>query len=408
MKMTREESIRNFREHWASLAITGTDDKKEYLSRHGFPYISCDCFLCEYATNGMEKDCNKCPIEWPETRTDMEYDACIRSFYGDWEGAESPEERKRLAAIIRDLPEKQEVKLKPKFSVGDKVYPVSKTVPGFEDDIKEDVHWQKSEPRGYFFVTDIDEYKTKSTGKTVYVCNFRKNTTTGNYFFESDLRPYVEPEKDEEPRFQRGDKVVPIGISWADWTLERYFNCQSPIPKFLRKNGYLYVAEYRDGQYYCGSDNLQGRDRFYPSELIPYVEPEKKREPAFKVGDKVKVVKETHDWGEVKPGDIGVITKVLDGLYFADFPAQKSWHGKEECFELVTSINRCPEDKAVTVQTITIEFKGPKTICTIENQFGTFKGRAKCHPTVHWNEKTGADLALKRAVEKFNEYQPDA
>lgn len=327
MKMTREESIRNFREHWASLAITGTDDKKEYLSRHGFPYISCDCFLCEYATNGMEKDCNKCPIEWPETRTDMEYDACIRSFYGDWERAGTPAERKRIAAIIRDLPEKQEVKLKPKFSVGDKVYPVSKTVPGFENNIKEDVHWQKSEPRGYFFVTDIDEYKTKSTGKTVYVCNFRKNTTIGNYFFESDLRPYVEPEK--------------------------------------------------------------------------------KREPAFKVGDKVKAVKETHCWGEVKPGDIGVITKVLDGLYVADFPAQKGWRGKEECFELATSINRCPEDKTVTVQTITIEFKGPKTICTIENQFGTFKGRAKCHPTVHWNEKTGADLALERAVEKFNEYQPD-
>ena len=327
MKMTREESIRNFREHWASLAITGTDDKEEYLRRHGFPYISCNCFLCEYATNGMERDCNKCPIEWPETRTDMEC-ACSRSFYGDWEGAESPEERKRLAAIIRDLPEKQEVKLKPKFSVGDKVYPVSKTVPGFENNIKEDVHWQKSEPRGYFFVTDINEYKTKSTGKTVYVCNFLKNTTAGNYFFESDLRPYVEPEK--------------------------------------------------------------------------------KWEPAFKVGDKVKAVKETNLWGEVKPGDIGVITKVLDGLYVADFPAQKGWLGKEECFELATSINRCPEDKTVTVQAITIEFKGPKTICTIENQFGTFKGRAKCHPTDHWNEKTGADLALERAVEKFNEYQPDA
>ena len=239
--MTKEEAIRNFREHWASLAITGTDDKRDYLRRHGFQNISCDCFLCEYATNGMEKDCNKCPIEWPETRTDMEEYACSRSFYGDWERAESPEERKRLAAIIRDLPEKQEVKLKPKFSVG----------------------------------------------------------------------------------------------------------------------------------------------------------------------DKVKAVKETSCWGKVKPGDIGVITKVLDGLYVADFPAQKSWHGKEECFELATSINHCPEDKTVTVQTITIEFKGPKTICTIENQFGTFKGRAKCHPTNQWNEKTGADLPLERAVEKFNEYQPD-
>ena len=324
--MTKEEAIRNFREHWASLAITGTDDKRDYLRRHGFQNISCNCFLCEYATNGMKRDCNKCPIEWPETRTDM-YHACSRSFYGDWERAESPEERKRLAAIIRDLPEKQEVKLKPKFSVGDKVYPISKTVPGFVRDIELDIHWRKSKERGYFFAVGIEESLTKSAGKTVYICSYLKDATIGNYFFESDLRPYVEPEK--------------------------------------------------------------------------------KWEPAFKVGDKVKAVKETHDWGKVRPGDIGVITKVLNGLYVADFPAQKGWIGKEECFELATSINHCPEDKTVTVQTITIEFKGPETICTIKNQFGTFKGKAKCHPTDQWNEKTGADLALGRAVEKFNEYQPD-
>ena len=213
------------------------------------------------------------------------------------------------------------------FSVGDKVYPISKTVPGFVRDIELDIHWRKSKERGYFFAVGIEESLTKSAGKTVYICSYLKDATIGNYFFESDLRPYVEPEK--------------------------------------------------------------------------------KWEPAFKVGDKVKAVKETHDWGKVRPGDIGVITKVLNGLYVADFPAQKGWIGKEECFELATSINHCPEDKTVTVQTITIEFKGPETICTIKNQFGTFKGKAKCHPTDQWNEKTGADLALGRAVEKFNEYQPD-
>lgn len=342
MKMTREESIRNFREHWASLAITGTDDKKEYLSRHGFPYISCDCFLCEYATNGMEKDCNKCPIEWPETRTDMEY-ACSRSFYGDWEGAESPEERKRLAAIIRDLPERQEVKLKPKFSVGDKVYPVSKTVPGLENDIKEDVHWQKSEPRGYFFVTDIDEYKTKSTGKTVYVCNFRKNTTTGNCFFESDLRPYVEPEKKREPAFEVGDKV--------------------------RVKNNLIPNKYYDGVRFA----YEMRQYSNKETIIAQIDKRTDNQEGYRLN-------------------------IDKGL----------WYWSESMLELIPSINRCPEDKTVTVQTITIEFKGPKTICTIENRFGTFKGRAKCHPTDHWNEKTGADLALERAFEKFNEYQFNA
>jgi hypothetical protein len=161
MKMTREEAIRNFREHWASLAISGSKDKGDYLRRHGFQDIFSDCFLCHYVMDGVERDCRKCPIQWPRTRNDMEY-PCGWSFYGDWACAESPEERKRIAAIIRDLPEK----------------------------------------------------------------------------------------------------------------------------------------------------------------------------PAFKVGDKVIVVKETHGWGKIGPGDIGVITKVLDGLYFADFPAQKSWLGKEECFEL--------------------------------------------------------------------------
>ena len=322
MKMTRKEAIRLHRELWGWLAENPMKQKTDY-PKFKTECVRNDCYLCEFAGS----QCAKCPVEWPKPRY-VSPCYCMKSYFGEWDDAKLPEERSRLAAIIRDLPEKQEVKLKPKFSVGDKVYPVSKTVPGFENNIKEDVHWQKAEPRGYFFVTDIDEYRTKSTGKTVYVCNFRKNTTTGNYFFESDLRPYVEPEK--------------------------------------------------------------------------------KWEPAFKVGDKVKAVKETNCWGEVKPGDIGVITKVLDGLYVADFPAQKGWLGKEECFVLATSINHCPEDKTVTVQTITIEFKGPKTICTIKNQFGTFKGRAKCHPTVHWNEKTGADLALERAVEKFNEYQPDA
>ena len=185
MKLTREEAIRLHRELWGWLAENPMKQKTDY-PKFKTECVRNDCYLCEFAGS----QCAKCPVEWPKPRY-VSPCHCMESYFYEWDDAKLPEERSRLAAIIRDLPEKQEVKLKPKFSVGDKVYPVSKTVPGFENNIKEDVHWQKSEPRGYFFVTDIDEYRTKSTGKTVYVCNFRKNTTTGNYFFESDLRPML-------------------------------------------------------------------------------------------------------------------------------------------------------------------------------------------------------------------------
>jgi hypothetical protein len=250
MRMTREEAIRNFREHWASLAITGSNDKEDYLRRHGFPHICCNCFLCEYAEENDIRDCDKCPVEWPVTNTDMDY-KCDRSFYGYWERAKSPEERKRLAAIIRDLPEKKEVKAEPKLKVGDRV-------------------------------------RVKSNG--------RVGTIKG---IQDKWPPYIGVEFDE-PIFNG-------------------HNFNDHLPK--GKDGHCYF--YNEGQL----------------ELLP--------------------------------------------------------------------INHCPEDKTVPVQTITIKFKGPETICTIKNQFGTFKGKAKCHPTDQWNEKTGADLALGRAAEKFNEYQPD-
>jgi hypothetical protein len=53
----------------------------------------------------------------------------------------------------------------------------------------------------------------------------------------------------------------------------------------------------------------------------------------FKVGDSVVAVNESHGWGEVKKGDIGVVkTLESDGRYYVDFPNQKNWIGTEECF----------------------------------------------------------------------------
>ena len=430
MKMTKEEAIRNFREHWASLAISGSEDKNEYLRRHGFPHICCNCFLCEYAEEDDIKDCDKCPVEWPETNTDMDY-KCGSSFYGYWERAKSPEERKRLAAIIRDLPEKKEPKPEPKFSIGDKVYPVSKTVPEFEKDIEDDAHWRNSKQRGYFFVTDIDENKTKATGETVYICNYRDGYADGNYFFESDLRPCVEPTP--KPKFKPGDRIrikpmseiqmiVDAGPVFGGWShgMTEYTEKVYTVQRFI--NGMDGVFGYRLREIFYSWD-----ERFLD---LVVDEPEVKKEypkeidgewvggqPKLKVGDRVRV-KSNGRVGTIKgiqdkwPPYIGVEfdEPIFNGHNFNDhLPKGKDGHCyfyNEGQLELPPH-NHCPEDKTVPVQTITIKFKGPETICTIKNQFGTFKGKAKCHPTDQWNEKTGADLALGRAVEKFNEYEPD-
>lgn len=419
MKMTREESIRNFREHWASLAITGTDDKRDYLRRHGFQYISCACFLCEYVTDGMGRDCNKCPVEWPVTNTDMDY-KCERSFYGDWERAESPEERKRLAAIIRDLPEKQEVKLKPKFSVGDKVYPVSKTVPGFENNIKEDVHWQKSEPRGYFFVTDIDEYKTKSTGKTVYVCKFRKNATTGNCFFESDLRPYVEP---EERKFAVGDIVTGNAESDGKYTVTTSNMTKGEVVGIL-SNGSITIkilehADFKDvnGIYLVHEKHFELvteelKKTEYPKELqVEWVG----GQPKLKVGDRVRVIKEDTWYGTNAKGKIGIISSVDSQEHPAikfnpplrdrNSGREMYWGDKEfglpaEILELLP-INHCPEPKTITENGATFVFRDNVTVCIIDAGGRKFKGIAKCAPEDDWNEVMGKAWAYLRAMRKL-------
>lgn len=55
----------------------------------------------------------------------------------------------------------------------------------------------------------------------------------------------------------------------------------------------------------------------------------------FKIGDKVRVLSESHGWGDVKKGDIGVVREINSNSLSVDFPSQSFWIGKPECFELV-------------------------------------------------------------------------
>lgn len=57
----------------------------------------------------------------------------------------------------------------------------------------------------------------------------------------------------------------------------------------------------------------------------------------LQVGDVVEVVDQTHSWGRVKRGDIGVVQGIdaRTGTYKVGFPSQSGWSGFENCFKLV-------------------------------------------------------------------------
>jgi len=400
MELTREEAIRNFREHWGSLAITGTDDKKEYLKRNGFPEIQDSCFLCEFT----KRTCSKCPVEWPNMKTISL--ACVSSIYGEWGRAAAPEERSRLAALIRDLPIKEYEKPAPKFAVGDKVVPVSKSV-GASFEI-----WTRYRKRDYVTVQQLPPNKFGDC----YVCN-------SDFFLESDLIPYVEEVKPEPVKeFKVGDRVVPHAIHWPNWTWEKYEKCIAVLPKFLRENGYLFVCgKNKDGEYLLSDiPEDKGSDRFSANELTLYVEPEVKPDPvkeepkpAFKVGDRVRVKSPC----SYHVGEMAVISEIVEHLYGVEFinkpldNASPKWnrlhpdkigcgfYTREEYLELAP-INQAPENKTLT-ESKTFIIKGNKTTCIIEIDGRRFKGVAKCGPKDKWDEKTGRGWAELRAQRKL-------
>ena len=91
---------------WDELARTGSDDKETAFDTF-FPDApdvarAYACFACQESSDRDSiSDCIKgCPIQWASPN------GCCRdgSEYKQWDEAVTPDERKRLAAIIRDLP----------------------------------------------------------------------------------------------------------------------------------------------------------------------------------------------------------------------------------------------------------------------------------------------------------------
>lgn len=196
MKLTKEEAIKRHRELWGWLAENPMKEKTDWPGWESYENINSSCFLCEYAFESQKNDsnrlsrCDYCPVEFDaiEDCPKGTVGYCLGSLFSRWDMATDPEERSRIALLIRDLPEKKEQSAR-KFKVGDKVVPVSKSV----------------------------GYNTYSTYKTVmrimqengceYLIVTRINATFGNsniveaenpfssgywYFLESDLIPYVE------------------------------------------------------------------------------------------------------------------------------------------------------------------------------------------------------------------------
>lgn len=99
-KRTNEELHRAL---WRWLAETGEEYKSKWPGWKSQDFVWHKCFACE----SCQCECENCPILWGEPpKPESEYQ-CERnpdSPYYKWDMEEDPEERKRLAAIIAELP----------------------------------------------------------------------------------------------------------------------------------------------------------------------------------------------------------------------------------------------------------------------------------------------------------------
>ena len=285
----------------------------------------------------------------------------------------------------------------PKFQPGAKVVPVSKTVPGFEGDIATESYWRKSQERGYFFVVGINKYETKNNGgKTVYYCSDDETESRGNFYFESDLRPYEEPTKAElkpeykSSAFKIGDKVKAVKATMG-WGYVKHGDI-GIITEVPSNPHDCYAADFPAQKNWLGNKEC--------FELVTNCEELSK--PAFKVGDRVRCTRAPMG-SPRKAGDIGTISRIFnDVIIYITFDCDGGWWAiSKDSIEPLLPINHCPENKTVTKHGATFTFSGPATICIIEAAGCKFKGVAKCAPEDTWKEITGEGWAYLRAMRKL-------
>ena len=411
MKLTKEEAVKLHRELWGWLAENPMKHKADWPGFKDKGHIINRCFCCEFTADiKREIDCIKCPLVWPGGR-------CDSSLFGEWEPAKLPEERSRLAALIRDLPEKKEEK--PALKVGDwvKVLNPRQNFPQYQDFFKENNLEQLEkhfvlgitpEKNGIYQIAGIGKHSNDTAYGPIYVLQSKSGRVFlmhNGYTADKVPNPSLELTDPPAPKYQIGDKVVPVsksvGDSFEAWTKHR-------------KKDYVTVQQLPPNKF--GNFYICNGDYFLESDLIPYIEPEVKPEPvkeepkpAFKVGDRVRVnanLPQTGLFDFVEPmrkhaGQITTVTRIftncsapngfgykLDGIGFM-------WY--EDALISALLINQAPENKTETMLSITFTFKGSQTICRIEESGRKFKGSAKCNPGDEWNEQIGKDLSMARA-----------
>ena len=411
MKLTKEEAVKLHRELWGWLAENPMKHKADWPGFKDKGHIINRCFCCEFTADiKREIDCIKCPLVWPGGR-------CDSSLFGEWEPAKLPEERSRLAALIRDLPEKKEEK--PALKVGDWVkvlrpgYNFGSRCTYIKHNAFSHLPWQSPEEGKCYEVVAVSEKQDSRYGY-VYALKSRENTIC--YMHKNYIDGTVGPDGLEltdppAPKYQIGDKVVPVsksvGDSFEAWTKHR-------------KKDYVTVQQLPPNKF--GNFYICNGDYFLESDLIPYIEPEVKPEPvkeepkpAFKVGDRVRVKKDlmvgeqyddgcyfTSDMSEYCGEETVITTANIHGYgnrYNIDIDnGRRSW--SNSMLELFPPINQCPEPKTYT-ESKAFTFKGNKTTCIIEIDGRKYKGCAKCDPADEWNEDIGKRWAELRATRKI-------
>lgn len=68
---------------------------------------------------------------------------------------------------------------------------------------------------------------------------------------------------------------------------------------------------------------------------------------SFKLGDKVRVKSSVsdpeHAWGDVSPGEVGIVRQVGYSSLVVDFPSQRSWNAVAAEMEVVSDRRKSPE-----------------------------------------------------------------
>jgi hypothetical protein len=89
----------------------------------------------------------------------------------------------------------------------------------------------------------------------------------------------------------------------------------------------------------------------------------------FKVGDYVEVIAESHGWGNIEYGNIGVVKAIYNTTLDVDFEFQKDWTGTFDCFvEVLNKPNIPIKQEVIVPHTKEQAFDSPVLLNKIKKQ----------------------------------------